>query len=92
MAQTALLIDLVKAALRQRGITYAQIATALDLSESSVKRLFAHKDMPITRLESICGVMNLELADLFELTQSSQRPSPSSPKTRSAHWSMSRSC
>jgi AcrR family transcriptional regulator len=73
MAQTALLIDLVKAALRQRGITYAQIATALDLSESSVKRLFAHKDMPITRLESICGVMNLELADLFELTQSSQR-------------------
>jgi AcrR family transcriptional regulator len=73
MAQTALLIDVVKAALRQRGITYAQVAAALDLSESSVKRLFAHKDMPLTRLESICAVMNLELADLFELAQSAQR-------------------
>src|SRR5919205_2255755 len=73
MAQTALLLDVVKAALRQRGITYAQVAAALDLSESSVKRLFAHKDMPLTRLESICAVMELELADLFELAQSAQR-------------------
>jgi DNA-binding Xre family transcriptional regulator len=73
MAQTALLLDVVKAALRQRGITYAQVATALNLSESSVKRLFAHKDMPLTRLESICAVMELELADLFELTQTAQR-------------------
>jgi predicted XRE-type DNA-binding protein len=73
MAQTALLLDVVKAALRQRGITYAQVATALKLSESSVKRLFAHKDMPLTRLESICAVMQLELADLFELTQTAQR-------------------
>jgi DNA-binding Xre family transcriptional regulator len=73
MAQTALLLDVVKAALRQRGITYAQVATALKLSESSVKRLFAHKDMPLTRLESICAVMELELADLFELTRSAQR-------------------
>jgi len=73
MAQTALLIDAVKSALRQRGVTYATVARALDLSESSVKRLFSHKDMPLTRLESICALMDLELVDLLELTQTAQR-------------------
>jgi DNA-binding Xre family transcriptional regulator len=75
MAQSAVLIEVLKSALRQRGITYAQVATALGLSESSVKRLFAHKDMPLSRLESICEVMKLELADLFDLTRSTQRRS-----------------
>ena len=73
MAQTALLIDAVKSALRQRGITYATVARALQLSESSVKRLFSHKDMPLTRLESICALMDLEIVDLLELTQTAQR-------------------
>jgi DNA-binding Xre family transcriptional regulator len=73
MAQTALLIDAVKSALRQRGVTYAAVARALDLSESSVKRLFSHKDMPLTRLESICALMDLEIVDLLELMQMSQR-------------------
>ena len=35
-----LLIDALKRALRARGVTYRDVARALELSEPSVKRLF----------------------------------------------------
>lgn len=67
MSQTALLVDTLKKALRQRAVTYADVAPVLGLSESSVKRLFARKDLSIDRVDRICGLLKLELTDLFEL-------------------------
>jgi DNA-binding Xre family transcriptional regulator len=66
MTQTSLLIDAIKKALRQRGVTYAKLAPQVGLSEASVKRLFARRDMRLSRLEEICAVMGIELADLIE--------------------------
>lgn len=72
MAQGSVLVDVVKKLLRQRGMTYAVVAKGLGLSEASVKRLFAKRDMGLGRLEQICELMQLEVADLLELTRDAE--------------------
>jgi DNA-binding Xre family transcriptional regulator len=64
MPQTKLIIDTLKLELRKQGITYKQVAHTLKLSEASVKRLFSEKSFTLSRLEQVCGVLNLEIADL----------------------------
>ena len=72
MSQTHLLVDTLKKSLRQRGLTYLDVARALRLSESSVKRLFAHQDFSLGRVERICALMKLELTDLLELMHAAE--------------------
>ena len=72
MSQSLLLVDTLKKGLRQRGITYADVARALRLSESSIKRLFAQKALSLARVEQICRLLNLELTDLLELMQAAE--------------------
>jgi DNA-binding Xre family transcriptional regulator len=72
MAQAALLIDVLKNGLRERGLTYAHVAQGLKLSESSVKRLFAQKNLTLERLERICELMGLEIADLLEQARAAE--------------------
>jgi DNA-binding Xre family transcriptional regulator len=72
MSQATVLMEVLKTALRQRKLTYAHIAKDLHLSESSVKRMFARQNMDLDRLEKICALMNLEIADMLELTRHAQ--------------------
>ena len=72
MAQASQLVDLLKQALRDRGITYAALALGLRVSESSVKRMFSKKRMSLDRLEAICEQAGLEISDLLELARSSE--------------------
>lgn len=58
------LIAVVKAELKQQGITYASLARELALAESSVKRMFSKGDMPLARVDEICRVLKLDFADL----------------------------
>ncbi len=67
MKQINQLIDILKLELKRHGITYKQLANKLDMSEASIKRLFSVKEMSLSRLESICHVVELNLSDLFEL-------------------------
>ncbi len=69
VSQAALLVDVVKRTLRHKGLTYSHVAKGLRLSESSVKRMFARRNLSLGRLERICALMNLEIADLLELTR-----------------------
>jgi DNA-binding Xre family transcriptional regulator len=64
MSTTADLIRVLKAELKTAGITYAQLARELDLAESSVKRMFAHGDMPLSRIDEICRVLRTDFAEL----------------------------
>jgi transcriptional regulator with XRE-family HTH domain len=73
MSQASALIDALKGALRRRGLTYADVGRRLGLSESSVKRVFAQKRMSLDRLEQLCGVMDLDIADLIELGHEAER-------------------
>lgn len=55
---------ILKSVLRARGITYAELARRLDLSEPTVKRIFADKDCKLSRITRICDVLDLSLADV----------------------------
>ena len=65
MSTTVHLIALLKSELRSAGITYAALAERLGMAESSVKRMFARGgDLPLSRIDDICRVLNLDFADL----------------------------
>lgn len=73
MAQTAALIETLKQALKRHGLTYAEIARRLDMSEANVKRMFAAKRFTLDRLEEICQLMQMELTDLVQLHEESRQ-------------------
>jgi transcriptional regulator with XRE-family HTH domain len=73
MAQADALIDALKQALRSHGLTYAEVARQLGMSEANVKRMFATRRFTLDRLEAICRLMQLELTDLFEVYEASRR-------------------
>lgn len=67
MNQTAALLKVVKQELKKAGITYRDVAKHLSMSEANVKRLFASQSVALDRLEKICGLIQMELSDLFEI-------------------------
>jgi transcriptional regulator with XRE-family HTH domain len=67
MAQVSLLVTELKRYLKSHGITYAALGKQLDLSESSVKRLFARQTFSLQRLEQVLNLLGLEIADLVAL-------------------------
>jgi len=69
MAQTSQLIDTLKKLLKRQGKTYADVAERLELSEASVKRLFSEKNVSLTRLDSICSLLDIEISDLVREMQ-----------------------
>lgn len=73
MSQAEDLIPPLKRELRRRGITYARIAVELELSESSVKRMFAGGDLSLKRLGRICDLAGLEVGDLVDLAEERRR-------------------
>lgn len=64
MSTTADLIAALKDELKAARMTYAQLAPRLGLTESSVKRMFARGDMPLTRIDAICRVLKTDFAEL----------------------------
>lgn len=66
MPQTQQLIETLKHALKAQKLTYADVARVLDLSEASVKRLFADKNLSLLRLEQICHLLQMEISDLVQ--------------------------
>jgi len=70
--ETKSVIDMLKRALKFHRVTYADIAYELNLSEASVKRMFAKQHFTIERLESICSMVNLNFTDLVRLVDEDQ--------------------
>ncbi len=64
MAQTSALIKALKAELKRNGYTYLDVAEALNLSEPSIKRMFAEEHITLQRLDKICELIGMELSDL----------------------------
>jgi transcriptional regulator with XRE-family HTH domain len=67
MSQTIQWVETLKRCLKARGITYRDVAIALDLSEASIKRLFSERSFSIQRLEQICSLVDLSFSDLARL-------------------------
>ena len=58
------LFDALRMHLKARGMTYADVAKALKVSEPTVKRVFAGRNCTLKRLDEICEVLQLDLAEL----------------------------
>jgi len=66
MAQTNLIISTLKKTLKSHGKTYADVAKHLELSEASVKRMFAQQSFSLNRLDAICQMMDMEITELIQ--------------------------
>jgi DNA-binding Xre family transcriptional regulator len=64
MSTTADLVTVLKKELKSARMTYADLAGKLGLAESSVKRMLARGDMPLSRIDAICRALKLDFADL----------------------------
>jgi DNA-binding Xre family transcriptional regulator len=84
MSTTADLVLALKKELKAAQMTYADLARALDMAESSVKRMLAKGDMSLSRIDAICRALKLDFGELArrvadaqpllkELTQEQER-------------------
>lgn len=64
MAGSGALVDVLKRELKARGITYAQVARRLNLSEASIKRMFSRRQFTLARLDQVCELAGTEFSDL----------------------------
>ncbi len=64
MSTTVDLVRQIKSALKAADMTYADLARELGLAESSVKRMLARGDMPLSRIDAICRALKLDFAEL----------------------------
>lgn len=61
---SAFLFDGLRMHLKARDMTYADLARALKISEATVKRIFATKNCTLERLDEICELLQVDLAEL----------------------------
>jgi len=64
MKQTEAVLEGLKRALKSRGVTYAQVAKALGLSQASVKRLFSTGHFTLERFEQVCDLAQTSITAL----------------------------
>lgn len=67
MTTTSGLVEVLKRELKSRGITYAQVAHKLNLSEASVKRMFSRREFTLKRLDQVCQLTHSEFSDLARI-------------------------
>lgn len=67
MSQTSQITKTLKRCLRAKGLTYRELADALKLSESSVKRLFSTQTFSLHRLEEICRFLGMSVYELSQI-------------------------
>lgn len=69
MSQTRDLLNSLKRCLRAQGLTYKDVAQALDISEPSVKRIFSEQTFSLQRLEDVCRFLDMSIYDLARMTR-----------------------
>ncbi|TYC70151.1 helix-turn-helix transcriptional regulator [Stappia sp. BW2] len=56
---------ILQGVLKARGMTYADLARRMDISEPTVKRIFAGHDCKLSRLLEICDILEVPLSDVL---------------------------
>lgn len=72
MSTTADLVVALKKELKSAQMTYADLAKAIGMAESSVKRMLAKGDMPLSRIDAICRALRVDFAELARRVADSQ--------------------
>lgn len=60
------LYTVLKNELKIRAITYRDVAQAMETTQSSIKMRFAHRNLSITQLIIIAGLLNMTLTELMQ--------------------------
>jgi transcriptional regulator with XRE-family HTH domain len=58
------LINVLKQELKAANMTYAELAQAIGMAESSVKRILAKGDTTLAKIDEICRALKLDFSDL----------------------------
>ena len=66
MPKAVQLVDALKREMRARRLTYKDLALKLDLSEGAIKRMFALNRMTLDRVDQICDILKVDLAELVD--------------------------
>jgi len=66
MSAARALLNGIKSALRQRGLTYRELAELIGVSHTTVKRDLSRGRFSLRRLDQICGALGLSLNDLTQ--------------------------
>lgn len=74
MSTTHDLVTALKSELKAAGITYAELAGQLGMAESSIKRIFAKGDMPLSRIDEVLAVLKLDFAELARQVAAASPP------------------
>lgn len=72
MSEAIQLITTIKKQLKSQGLTYRDLAHALEISEPSIKRLFSSGRFTIDRLVQISNFLGFTLAELSKEAQAAQ--------------------
>ena len=62
-------VEALKRSVRARGLTYAELARRLQLSEASVKRMFSRGTFTLARIEEVLAAVDLELYEVARMTR-----------------------
>ena len=65
MSDSAALVEAMKRSLRAHGLGYRDVAAALGMSEASIKRMFSRRQFTLDRVQAICDLLGVRLADLL---------------------------
>lgn len=69
MSQSDLLVQALKQSLKSQNLTYREVANYLQLSEASIKRMFANSQLTLERIDAICEFLGIEISDLLQKMQ-----------------------
>lgn len=69
MADTEGLVNALKRLLKGAGMTYADVADHMSVSESTVKRWFADRNFSLQRVDAICELLDVEWHDIIQQSQ-----------------------
>lgn len=62
-------VEALKKTVRARGLTYAELARRLQLSEASVKRMFSRGTFTLARIEEVLAAVDLDLYEVARLSR-----------------------
>lgn len=65
MSSPELMFEVLRQELRRVGMTYKNLARLIDMSESSIKRMFGQKDMTLSRMAQICKVSEISFEEVL---------------------------
>lgn len=74
--QSNYLVEALKRVLKERGLTYADVAAALGISHASVRRTFAQHSFTLARIDEICELAGINFLELARLADAARPAMP----------------